>query len=230
MTKHDLSILSNFLHGLYRDKFPGLTEGMAQLWYEDLKDLDADLVTRGAKRWARHHTLKAPSLDELRESVELVQEQGLKARLPQPATNPIEVLKKLAQDAAAASPEFTTADTIFGKCMIKLLECRTRQEGRYSLADCAGQLMTWAAYYRPKSRELAEWLDHQATIYERMAMEEKDRAPLASTQTSMPRLGETRSMSTDPCLHTDLDVSGACTTCGTVLEYVTADAGEEDDS
>jgi len=219
MTKHELTIVTNFLHGLYGDRFPGLTLGMAQFWYEDLQDLDLDLVIRGAKRWARHHTLKAPGLDELRESIEWVQEADLKARLPTP-TNPLRVLLEAQQKARSATPEYTSADRVFGKLMIKLLEYRTRQEDRYSNADCAGHLLEWARYYRPKSAELAGWLERQSAQYERLALQEADTAPRPFPATTMPRLGDDRAVALPelPCVHARVDeAQGSCIDCGEVL-------------
>jgi len=230
MTLHELSILTNFLHGLYKDRFPGLTEGMAQMWYDDLMDYPADLVIRGAKRWARHHTLKAPSLDELMESIEWVREQDLKARLPQKPTNPFQEVEAMQRHAQGAHPEWTTADKVFGKLMIRLLEHCTGQRGkRYTMADCAAHLMTWVEYYRPKSRELAAWLEAQIPRYQDLATQEYAHRATARTGLSLATLGEARthtplpSYDQDlPCVHADVR-EGVCVDCGEIFLSAAAD-------
>src|SRR5215475_14077568 len=121
MTTHDLTILTNYLHGLYGDRFPGLTAGMAQLWYDTLHGADADLVRRPAKRWARHHTLKAPTLDELAEQVEWLEEQDHKARLPVSSADRKTALDLL-KDLQEAAPPKSSDDARFGRCMLRLGE------------------------------------------------------------------------------------------------------------
>jgi hypothetical protein len=52
---------------------------MAERWYEDLRQVPADVALQAVRRWAGAHTLKAPSLVELLEVVDEVERERRRA-------------------------------------------------------------------------------------------------------------------------------------------------------
>jgi len=220
MTHSDIDVLKNTLHALYGDRFPGLLPEMAQMWHDDLQPFEASLVTRAVKRWARQHTLYPPSLDELLEAVEWLTDQDHRTHLPTPDATPLQVLADTQARARAASPTWTTADRVFGKLMLELVNRAIEQPRNFRNAAHAQQCRDWAAYYAPKSVDLQGWLLDQAVIYDRLVLKEPLRdAPTPGTA-SLPRLGAVGTLPAigEGCLHEHLNANETvCNDCGEVF-------------
>lgn len=229
MTRHDVTILTNFLHGLYGERFPGLTPGMAQLWYDDLQPLDAALVTRAARRWARHHTLKSPTLDELLEQVEWVQEQDRKARLPEASAGPQSFDDFLAW--ASGTPARSHDDRRFARAH-QILYARLRgNPERWTRAHCAAACQGWAARLQASAPGLAASLVKAAEYFAKVAAEHGESLIPAMTGVSLPTLGEDHAVTPlpiydrdEPCPHEHYNTeTHACNDCGEILEAAAAD-------
>lgn len=81
MSPSEMTKLNSYLTKLYGERFPGLTPGMAELWWEDLRTIPAEVVYQALKRWARERTHRPPTLDDLCAAIEDVQrEQRRSAR------------------------------------------------------------------------------------------------------------------------------------------------------
>jgi hypothetical protein len=142
MHEVDILALSETLQDLYGERFPGLTPTMAEIWLDDLVHLDDDLVRAGLRRWVRFHTHKAPSLDELLESVEQVRDEQV--RLPRmPSEKSItDILQEAAETQA-------------------MNDARPPEAGEYA------HLMVLLA-----ARHIDRWLDDQGVWHDRLTYRE----------------------------------------------------------
>jgi|SoiMethySBSTD1v2_1073268.scaffolds.fasta_scaffold1210667_1 hypothetical protein len=157
MKKSDILDLSTLLHSLYGARQPLLPDGMLQLWYEHLERFERDLIMQAVKRWARQHTTKAPSLDEILEQAEILQEDTRRSRLPSTPKGPVEVLKDLAE-LGAQSPD----DRLLAR-----LHCRLAEQ--HPRATWAQQCRAWSDHYAAKRPQLATWLLEASRKYEALA-------------------------------------------------------------
>jgi len=228
MNKHEIEILGNYLHALYDERFPVLTPDMAQLWYDDLRNLDYDLVTRAAKRWARHHTLKAPSLDELQESVEWVQDADRAARLPQARgrETPGDALEVLARTTPARS----TDDRRYVRAMQVLYAHLSGQLPRWTRAECAAACRSWAEQLRASAPDLAASLVRAGSLFDGFAALRGEPPAPPMTGLSLPTLGEASAPAAlaawdqeEDCLHEHVDSTGRCNDCGQALAQTEED-------
>jgi hypothetical protein len=220
MTPSDLDVLTTYLHGLYGERFPGLTPGMATLWLDELRPHAYALVTRAAQRWARQHTIKAPSLDELAEAVEWLADEDRRARLSTPNATPRSVLAEGQARAEGASPEWSTADKVFGRLMIQLLDYATSHARAWRNADAAEQCRQWAAYYGAQSAPLAQSLLAQAVTYDRLAQHDPPCAASLAPTAMFPTLVATPAVAPqddEGCIHEHVDSNNVCQECGEIL-------------
>ena len=207
----ELSTLLQALYGTYR--FPGLEAAMLDLWHETLAAFDFDTVRRAVRHWARHHTNKPPSLDELQEAAERVIDDDRRARLPAKPKGPVEVLVDIAELVAERSPD----DGLYARCMCRLAE-------RYPRAQWSQQCRLWAVHYAPKRPTLATWLEQAAVQYEQLLPNTEPTTP-APTARVIPLMGTATPVASvsEPCPHEHVHESGACNDCG---ELVMAAAGD----
>jgi hypothetical protein len=173
MEPSDVFGLTLYLANLYGDRFPALTDGMARLWYESLRHLDADIAHEAATRWARQHTLKAPSLDELLEQIDIVRDDQRQARRSgRSDVRALDVLRDAAE-TQAANAERSDDDATYGRLMVLLTE---RSIGPWQ--DSQGiwhekltqeqrgeQCYEWAEQYRTTQPQLAKDLEAAARQY-----------------------------------------------------------------
>ncbi len=184
MTLDDVIALAVTLHDLYSDKFPGLTAAMADIWQEELVHLDEALVRAGLRRWVLFHTHKAPSLDELKEAVEIVRDAQKRLR-PAAASASLarlaghaDVLAEAAQ-AQAANPGRTPDAASYGHLIATLGERHLgpwrdehgRDHGKLTLAELAAQCRAWAVGVAARRPQLAQDLTAAAAQYDGMAAE-----------------------------------------------------------
>ena len=102
----DIITLSRQLYGLYAERFPGLTPDLSRLWLEALRSVDPEVMDQALTRWARqHHIGQAPTLQNLLDTVELVEEdhRAIQAarRPPTSHTTPGASIYTLLEHAAA---------------------------------------------------------------------------------------------------------------------------------
>ena len=75
MTMQDVTRLSAQLQALYGERFVGLSQALAVMWLDDLRSVDPEVMDQALTRWARqHHIGQAPTLQNLLDTVELVEE------------------------------------------------------------------------------------------------------------------------------------------------------------
>lgn len=167
MQVHEVLFVTTYVHNLYRDRFPPLTESMARIWYEDLKHLDEDLVTQAVTRWARQHTHVAPSLEQILEQVEFVRdEQRLARRSGSSTKGYLDVLKDAAA-REAQSPERTDTDVRYSRLMALLAERsidrwsdeRGVWHDKMTQEQRGEQCYNWAEQYRLTHPDLAQDLE-----------------------------------------------------------------------
>lgn len=164
MTPSDIHILATKIKGLYGDHFPGFTPAMAQEWLSDLDHLDEAVVEQGLRRWARQHTVKPPSLDELLEQVAIVRDEGRLPRHPPsqglPAVEPLQATR----DAQDRNPERSDDDVTYGRLMTLLAERSIRpwcdskgqEHPKLTMAQRGEQCLLWARKYDATNPQLAE--------------------------------------------------------------------------
>jgi hypothetical protein len=159
--------LTEYLTVLYAERFPPLTAAMAQIWFEDLQRFEEELVTHAIRRWSRHHTLKAPSLDELLEQIDLVQADQRQARRSgSAAKNYVDILKDIAA-REASTPERSEADATYAHYMVLLgersIEPWTDEQGvrheKMTQEQRGDQCYVWAEKIRPTHPEVAKDLE-----------------------------------------------------------------------
>lgn len=182
MQVHEVFRLTAYLHDLYRDRFPTLSEAMTRIWYEDLRRMDYDVMEQAVNRWARQHTLKAPSLDELLEQAEFMQEEQRRTRRPSPGdTSWVDVLRAAAE-AQARNPERSETDGTFGHLLATLGERSVASwvdehgvvHDKLTLEQRATTCYEWANQHHLTHPHLAEDLRHTARTYARMYHEQKE--------------------------------------------------------
>lgn len=214
MNTADVRELSTLLHALYGAyRFPGLEAAMLDLWYDALAPFDANVVRRAVRQWARHHTNKPPSLDELQEAAERIVDDDRRSRLPATPKGPVEVLQDVAELVAERSPD----DGVFARCMCRLAE-------RYPRAQWPQQCRLWAIHYAPQRPALATWLEQAAQQYERLLPTAVPGAPPPPARV-IPQMFAATPVSSlaNLCPHEHLHESGECNDCG---QLVTAAAGD----
>lgn len=212
MIDRDLVALMTYLQDLYGSRIPDLPDAMLDLWLEALARHDRDLVWRAVKRWARQHTYKPPSLDELLEQVEYVTDEDRRARLPSAPTSP---LKLLAAAAAQAQAEAGPDTRLYARLQVGLLE-------RVPRADWAAKCEAAAAYYAATRPALAAWLRQDAQKYAAW-LPTAPAVPPAPDDQVLPRLGEAVTVPALPalgCAHEHVTTDGACGDCGELVETV----------
>ena len=107
MTHYDITQLNRQLHNLYGDRFPALSPQMAQIWLDDLQAVDPEILDTAVLRWVRQHqTTHAPTLQNLLDMVQLVEEDQ---RALQAAWRPVENrdMAAILVDAAEQSVSIT---------------------------------------------------------------------------------------------------------------------------
>lgn len=173
MTRSDILTLVTKIQGLYGDRFPALAPEMADVWLDGLRHLDEDLVQQGVLRWARQHTFKAPSLDELLEQVEYVREEQQRAKRHGSSTkNFLDVLKDAA-DAQASNPLRSPDDVTFGRLMATLAERSITKwqdtqgvwHDKLTHEQRGEQCYSWAEYYQVARPALAKDLRGAARTF-----------------------------------------------------------------
>lgn len=182
MQPGDAIELITYLHELYGERFPELSSSMAKLWYEDLRRMEKDLMEQAVNRWARQHTLKAPSLDELLEQAEFLREEQRRHRRPSTGdTSPLDVLRQAAE-AQENNPERSDDEARFGHLMALIgersvaswLDKQGVAHEKLTLEQRATQCYEWARAYQTKNPKLAEDLQHTARTYARIYHEQGD--------------------------------------------------------
>lgn len=169
-------LLTAYLHELYGDKFPKLSPAMTKIWYEDLARMDNELMEQTVNRWARQHTLKSPSLDELLEQAEFLQEEQRRRRRPSAGdTSPLDVLRAAAE-AQARNPERSASDGTFGHLMALIGERSVARwvdeagvvHDKLTLEERATTCYEWARTYQTTHPKLADDLQYTARTYARI--------------------------------------------------------------
>jgi len=152
------------LKGFYGERFPGLTDGMAKLWFECLRYTDEDIAERALVRWARQFTWKSPSLDELQEQVEYIQqEERAHQRRGSSTASWLDVLKNAAAEQAD-NPLRSEDDATYGQLMALLAErslepwfdTQGQQHPKLTVEQRAEQCLVWARKYGAQRPQLAE--------------------------------------------------------------------------
>jgi hypothetical protein len=173
MDAEELRLLTVYLNELYEDKFPRPNTAMLRLWYGRLKHLDLDIAKEGVERWAWHHTFKAPSLDELLEQIELVQDDKRKTIRDKSGTADYLQLLKNAAAEQGDNPLRGEDDATYGRLMVVLAE---RAMGRWmdkqhqwhdrlNMEQCGEQCYAWANTYQDERPQLADDLRSAARKY-----------------------------------------------------------------
>lgn len=182
MHVHEVLRITTYIHDLYRDRFPPLAESMARIWYEELKHLNEDLVTQAINRWARHHTILPPSLDQLLEQVEYLRdEQRLTKRQGSSEKTFLDVLRDAAE-AQANNPERSEHEAHFGHLMALIgersvgtwLDEQGVAHEKLTLEQRATQCYEWANRHQAKQPDLAENLRYTARVYARIYHEQQE--------------------------------------------------------
>jgi Arc/MetJ-type ribon-helix-helix transcriptional regulator len=167
MTLGDVNELAALMRALYEDRFPGMTPAMAEIWREDLAHLECEVVRAALRRWVRFHADKAPSLDQLCEQVELVQEDQRQSKRSGSSTKSyVDVLKDLAA-REASTPERSADDATYAHYMVLLgersIEPWTDEQGvrheKMTQEQRGDQCYVWAEKIRPTQPELAKDLE-----------------------------------------------------------------------
>jgi hypothetical protein len=188
MTFADIETLTATIRGYYPD-FGFLPPAMVRLWAEGLQQADVVTCSKALARWARQHTAKAPSLDELAEQVEFVREGE---RLPRPARPAVGSTAWLATMGDRAEQQQVVnektgeilrdqEDVQFGHLMTKvalwtLAEWEdTKGEIRPQLTaeDRAQLCESWAMAYQYEHPALAEDLRQVAKHYRQARAQER---------------------------------------------------------
>jgi hypothetical protein len=178
----DTIALTTYLHELYLDRFPAMSPQMVRIWHEDLQRIDEDLAEEAVNRWAKQHTFKAPSLDELLEQCEFIREESRRTRRPSSRdTDYLDVLRDAAE-AQARNPERSDDDGTFGHLMATLGERSVAswvdEQGvvheKLTLEQRATQCYEWANQQHTTHLSLAEDLRHTARTYARIYHEQQE--------------------------------------------------------
>jgi hypothetical protein len=164
MTKGEFQVFVTKLHGFYGERFPALTSAMAAFWYESLRYTDEDIADLALHRWARQHTLKAPSLDEMLEQIEFVQEEERATQWRSAKAKGWGDALQEAAEAQAANPERSDDDATYGWLMAQLAErsihpwtdTRGVERAKLTMEQRAMQCMHWAKKHAEKRPQLAE--------------------------------------------------------------------------
>lgn len=173
MTRSDIVILVTKMQGLYGDRFPSLLPEMAEVWLEAMRHLEEDVVQTALMRWARQHTFKPPSLDELLEQVEYVQDdQRRLARAGSSTATFLDVLKEAAS-MQAHNPLRSPDDVTYGRLMALLAERSVgpwvdkqgEQHPKLTQEQRGEQCYRWAEHYQATRPALAEDLRAAARQY-----------------------------------------------------------------
>lgn len=72
--------LSDRLHGLYGDRFVGLTPAMALVWLEELMVFTPEIMGLALRQWLRTNTFRAPGLQNLLQCAREVADEQEEAR------------------------------------------------------------------------------------------------------------------------------------------------------
>lgn len=168
--------LVTYLHELYSERFPQLSPAMTKVWYEDLRRMDYALMEQAVNRWVRQHTLKSPSLDELLEQAEFMQEEQRRQRRPSPRdVSPAAVLRAAAE-TQAQNPLTSDEQASYGHLMAVLgerscglwLDEQGVWQPKLSMEQRGAQCYEWANAYVVSRPKLAEELRHAARLYARI--------------------------------------------------------------
>ena len=173
--------LTEYLTLLYEERFPSLTTAMAKIWYEEVKHLSEELVSDAIRRWARHHTALAPSLDQILEQVEIVREEQSRTRRAGSSDKSFLDVLRDAAEAQARNPERSEDDATFGHFMATLGERSVASwvddtgvvHEKLNLEGRATQCYEWAREHQTKHPKLAEDLQYTARIYAQMRWDEE---------------------------------------------------------
>jgi len=170
LTNSDLQVFVTKLKGLYGDRFPGLLPEMAREWLSDLHHLDEEVLEKALHRWARQHTFKAPSLDELLEQVEMVREDEQRTRRHGTRVKTYLAVLKEAVEAEANNPVRTDEDVTYSRLMCLLAErsmlpwadSKKQLRPKLTMEQRAEQCLLWANKYESTRPQLAEDLRYAA--------------------------------------------------------------------
>jgi len=173
---HEVLQLIEQVHELYLDKFPALAPSMTRLWYEDLKRYEAIDADQAVRQWARQHTLKAPSLDELCEAIEFLVEERRRSRRSGREVQDLAAVLREAAEAQARNPERTESEARFGHLMALIgersvapwVDAQGVRHDKMTLEERATQCYEWATHYETRDPKLAEDLRYVARVYARV--------------------------------------------------------------
>jgi hypothetical protein len=173
MDHSDFQTLIVKLHGFYGDRFLTLAPDMARFWFESLRYQDADTADMALHRWARQFTWKPPSLDELLEQMEYVQEErrASERRSAKPKTW-LGALQDAA-DVQAANPVRSEDDASYGRLMVILAErsiepwadSKGQIHPKLTEAQRGEQCLLWARRFAMTRPQLAADLQMAATHF-----------------------------------------------------------------
>jgi hypothetical protein len=135
---------------------------MADIWYEDLAQVDENLVRLAVRRWVRHHSDRPPSLDQLCEQVEFVRDEQARSRLPAKSKGYAEILRDAAE-AQAENPLRTDDDATYGHLMATLAQRSIDRwqddqgvwQPKLTLEQRGEQCYAWAAQVQTRRPALA---------------------------------------------------------------------------
>ena len=156
---------------------------MQHLWLEELARFDRPLVLRAIRQWARQHTERPPTIEQLTEQVEWVEEDDRKVMRREARKSLADTFTD-AGNAQAANPERTPEEASYGQLMamlaIRHLETWRDHHGvqhpKLTRAQMAEQCYTWASRARDVERwHLAEDLAHAGGMWRTWAEESGQR-------------------------------------------------------
>lgn len=164
MDFHDTQTLLAEIRALYEGHCPTFNAAMTKLWHNALKPFEHETGVNAVERWARHHTFKPPTLDELLEQIEMVRDEAQQAkRWGKSDKTFVDALRDAAENEAA-NPLRSEEDATYARLMVVLAERSVApwrdKQGRFHeklTAEQRGeQCYGWARHYEATNPQLAD--------------------------------------------------------------------------
>lgn len=168
MDREETQSIITELAALYEGNFPKLNMAMSLMWGKALTPVDPDVGIAAVERWARHHTFKAPTLDEFLEQVEICRDEAQQAkRWGTGDKNYLDTLRDAAE-TQASNPLRTEDDATYARLMVILAERSVTswidkkgvRHDKLTLDQRCEQLARWAKHYEQTHPQLCQDLIH----------------------------------------------------------------------